>query len=144
MDIDRLDHLVLTVEDIETTCAFYTKVLGMKEITFSGGQGGEQSGGQTSGQTGVRKALALGNQKINLHEYGNEIDPKAAFPLPGSADLCFITKVPLSEVIEHIRSCGVNILEGPVTRMGAVGSIVSIYLRDPDKNLIEVSNYIDA
>jgi len=136
MDIDRLDHLVLTVEDIATTCAFYTKVLGMKEITFSGGQAG--------GQTGVRKALAFGNQKINLYEYGNEIDPKAAFPLPGSADLCFITKVPLSEAIEHIRSCGVNILEGPVTRTGAAGSIVSIYLRDPDKNLIEVSNYIDA
>ncbi|MEW5803642.1 MAG: VOC family protein [bacterium] len=127
MDIDRLDHLVLTVEDIEITCTFYTKVLGMREVTFRGG----------------RKALAFGNQKINLHEYGNEIDPKAAFSLPGSADLCFITKVPLSEVIEHIRSCGVPIIEGPVTRTGATGQIVSIYLRDPDKNLIEVSNYID-
>ena len=127
MDIDRLDHLVLTVKDIETTCAFYTKVLGMREVTFGNG----------------RKALAFGNQKINLHEYGNEIDPKAAFSIPGSADLCIITKVPLSEAIEHIRSCGVNILEGPLARTGATGPIVSIYLRDPDKNLIEIANYTD-
>ncbi|NOZ03770.1 MAG: VOC family protein, partial [FCB group bacterium] len=92
MDIDRLDHLVLTVKDLNAACSFYTKVLGMKELTFGNG----------------RKALAFGNQKINLHEWGNEIDPKASSPMPGSADLCFITTVPLPEVIKHIHSCGVD------------------------------------
>lgn len=128
MKIDRLDHLVLTVNDIAITCAFYTNVLGMKEIAFGNN----------------RKALVFGKQKINLHEYGNEFDPKASHPTPGSADLCFITEIPLSEVINHIRSCGVDILEGPVKRTGAVGQISSIYFRDPDGNLIEVSNIIDT
>ncbi len=128
MKIDRLDHLVLTVNDIAITCSFYTSVLGMKEITFGNN----------------RKALVFGKQKINLHEYGNEFDPKASHPTPGSADLCFITKIPLSEVIDHIRSCDVDILEGPVKRTGAVELISSIYLRDPDGNLIEVSNIIDS
>lgn len=127
MNIDRLDHLVLTVRDIEATCDFYTKVLGMKEITFGG-----------------RKALAFGNQRINLHEYGNEFEPKALRPTPGSADFCFITTTPLSEVIEHVHSCGVEILEGPMGRTGAMGLITSIYFRDPDGNLIEVSNYGNA
>ena len=125
MNINRLDHLVLTVKDIEDTCTFYSKVLGMKEITFGGG----------------RKALAFGNQKINLHEYANEFEPKTLRPTPGSADLCFVTAVPLPEVIEHVRSCGVEIIEGPVERMGALGPITSIYFRDPDGNLIEVSTY---
>ena len=125
MNINRLDHLVLTVKDIEDTCTFYSKVLGMKEITFGGG----------------RKALAFGNQKINLHEYANEFEPKTLRPKPGSADLCFVTAVPLPEVIEHVRSCGVEIIEGPVERMGALGPITSIYFRDPDGNLIEVSTY---
>lgn len=125
MKINRLDHLVLTVKDIEDTCTFYSKVLGMKEITFGGG----------------RKALAFGNQKINLHEYANEFEPKTLRPTPGSADLCFVTAVPLPEVIEHVRSCGVEIIEGPVERMGALGPITSIYFRDPDGNLIEVSTY---
>jgi len=128
MEIDRLDHLVLTVRDINATCEFYTKVLGMREVTFAGG----------------RKALTFGSLKINLHEYGKEFEPKSQSPTPGSADLCFIIQAPLAEVIEHVRSCGVDILEGPVDRTGALGPIMSIYFRDPDGNLIEVSNYSGA
>jgi catechol 2,3-dioxygenase-like lactoylglutathione lyase family enzyme len=125
MRIDRLDHLVLTVRDIGATCEFYSRVLGMQVVTFGEG----------------RKALQFGQQKINLHESGKEFDPKAARPTPGSGDLCLITEVPLPQAIEHIRSCGVEIVEGPVGRTGAVGPIESIYIRDPDGNLIEVSNY---
>jgi len=125
MKIDRLDHLVLTVKNIEATCAFYTTVLGMKEISFGKG----------------RKALVFGNQKINLHEYGKAVEPKAFLPTPGSSDLCFITTVPLSKVAEHVRSCNVEIIEGPVKRTGATGRINSIYFRDLDGNLIEVSTY---
>ena len=128
MRIDRLDHLVLTVQNIEGTCDFYSRVLGMKVVTFGND----------------RKALQFGRQKINLHERGKEFDPKAANPTPGSGDLCFITETPLSQVMGHIRSCGVEIIEGPVRRTGAVGPIESIYLRDPDGNLIEVSNYLDG
>ena len=128
MEIDRLDHLVLTVQSIASTCDFYSRVLGMKVVTFGND----------------RKALQFGRQKINLHERGKEFDPKAANPTPGSGDLCFITETPLSQVMEHIRSCGVEIIEGPVRRTGAVGPIESIYLRDPDGNLIEVSNYLDG
>jgi catechol 2,3-dioxygenase-like lactoylglutathione lyase family enzyme len=128
MRIDRLDHLVLTVQNIQVTCEFYSRVLGMKVVTF----GNE------------RKALQFGRQKINLHERGKGFDPKAVNPTPGSGDLCFITKVPLPHVMEHIRSCGVQIIEGPVRRTGAVGPIESIYVRDPDGNLIEVSNYLDG
>ena len=126
MIIDRLDHLVLTVSDIEATCAFYTEVLGMREVSF-----GEN-----------RKALAFGSQKINLHQAGREFEPKAARPTPGSADLCFITSTPLLEVIEHLRSRGIEITEGPVQRTGALGPITSIYFRDPDLNLIEVGAYV--
>jgi len=128
MEIDRLDHLVLTVQSIASTCDFYSRVLGMKVVTFGND----------------RKALQFGRQKINLHERGKEFDPKAANPTPGSGDLCFITETPLSQVMGHIRSCGVEIIEGPVRRTGAVGPIESIYLRDPDGNLIEVSNYLDG
>ncbi len=126
MTLDRLDHLVLTVRDLPATVAFYTRVLGMQEVTF--GQG--------------RKALAFGRQKINLHPYGREFDPKAHRPTPGSADLCFITTTPLDEAAAHVRACGVEIVEGPVGRTGAQGPIRSIYFRDPDLNLIEVSNYL--
>ncbi len=126
MKIDRLDHLVLTVRDIGATCDFYARVLEMEVVAFGAG----------------RKALQFGRQKINLHERGKEFDPKAASPTPGSGDLCFITEVPLPQVMDHIRSCGVEILEGPVRRTGAVGPIESIYIRDPDGNLIEVSNYL--
>ena len=126
MIIDRLDHLVLTVSDIEATCTFYTEVLGMREVSF-----GEN-----------RKALAFGSQKINLHQAGREFELKAARPIPGSADLCFITSTPLLEVIEHLRSRGIEITEGPVQRTGALGPITSIYFRDPDLNLIEVGAYV--
>ena len=125
MNIDRLDHLVLTVADIAVTCEFYMRVLGMEVITFGAG----------------RKALAFGRQKINLHAHGKEFEPKASLPTPGSADLCFIASTPLDEVAAHLRNCGVAILEGPVPRTGATGAILSLYFRDPDGNLIEVSNY---
>ena len=125
MKIDRLDHLVLTVKDIQSTVDFYQKVLGMEKVTF--GQG--------------RTALSFGSQKINLHQSGNEFEPKAKNVQPGSADLCFITVEPIEEVLNHLTHYGVNIIEGPVKRTGAAGSILSVYFRDPDGNLIEVSNY---
>jgi len=125
MRVLSLDHLVLTVRSIEATCAFYAGVLGMEVVTFGEG----------------RKALAFGSQKINLHERGKEFEPKAGQPTPGSADLCFITDTPLSEVVEHLNTLSVPILEGPVARIGAVGPIQSVYFRDPDANLIEVSVY---
>lgn len=126
MKIDSLDHLVLTVKDMEATCTFYSKVLGMEIITFGGG----------------RKALSFGSQRINLHSYGKEFEPKAQLPTPGSADLCFLTSVPLPEVINHLFSCGIVVLEGPVQRIGAKGLILSVYFRDPDMNLIEVANSV--
>ena len=122
--IDRLDHLALTVRDISLTCDFYSRLPGMDIVSF-----GDK-----------RKALAFGNQKINLHEQGKEFEPKADRPVPGSADLCLIAKTPLNEVIAHLQSEKVDILEGPVVRTGASGPILSIYIRDPDKNLIEISN----
>lgn len=127
MKTDRLDHLVLTVKSITVTCEFYSNVLGMEVVTF-----GED-----------RKALAFGTQKINLHESGKEFEPKAHRPTPGSADLCFITKTPLFDVIEHLERYRVEIIEGPLKRTGAVGQILSVYFRDPDMNLIEVSNYLE-
>jgi len=125
MNISRLDHLVLTVKDIEITVQFYVSVLGMEKEEFGAG----------------RFALKYGNQKINLHQVGKEFVPKADKPTAGSADLCFITEVPLDEAMNHVRSRGVEIIEGPVARTGAIGPINSFYFRDPDKNLIEVSNY---
>lgn len=124
MKIDRIDHFVLTVRDPEATCAFYSRVLGMHPVTFAGG----------------RKALAFGNQKINLHQAGREFEPKAERPVPGSADFCLITSVPLAEVMAHLESCGVAIIEGPVAKTGATGPLRSVYFRDPDLNLVEVSN----
>lgn len=128
MKIDSLDHLVLTVKDIEATASFYATALGMGVITF-----GED-----------RKALSFGAQKINLHQHKKEFEPKAQHPTPGSADLCFITSIPLSEVIKHLLSCNVAVIEGPVQRTGATGPILSVYFRDLDMNLIEVSNRIHA
>ena len=125
MRIDHLDHLVLTVADIDATCAFYARVLGMDVVEF----------GNSS-----RVALAFGAQKINLHAAGHEFEPKAAKPTAGSADLCFITAVPLADVVAHLNSESVPIIEGPVRRTGATGPILSVYFRDPDRNLIEVSN----
>ena len=124
MQIDHIDHLVLTVQNIQTTCEFYERVLGMQVVTFAEG----------------RKALQFGNQKINLHQRGKEIDPKAQHPTPGSADLCFLTSIPLEHVLAHLQSCGVSLLLGPVERTGATTSLVSLYFRDPDGNLLEVSN----
>jgi catechol 2,3-dioxygenase-like lactoylglutathione lyase family enzyme len=126
MKVDHLDHLVLTVKSIPAACEFYAKVLGMEVVTFGS----------------ARQALAFGAQKINLHEAGKEWEPKAHRPTPGSADLCFLTLTPLADVVEHLRQCGIEIIEGPVKRMGAVGPIMSVYFRDPDLNLIEVSNYL--
>ena len=128
MQILRFDHIVLTVKDIEKSCRFYEQVLGMEVVTFAGG----------------RKALAFGQQKINLHQRGMEFEPKAQSPTPGSADLCFIASTPLLEVLAHIQSCGVSVLEGPVPRTGAIGPTTSVYFRDPDNNLIEVANYTEA
>jgi catechol 2,3-dioxygenase-like lactoylglutathione lyase family enzyme len=128
MKIDSIDHVVFTVKDIEATCEFYSKVLGMEIVTF--GQG--------------RKALAFGSQKINLQQLGRESTLIAEKPTSGSADICFITSVPLSDVIAHLNSCGVNLIAGPVERDGARGLMMSVYFRDPDLNLIEVSNYRSA
>jgi catechol 2,3-dioxygenase-like lactoylglutathione lyase family enzyme len=125
IQIERLDHLVLTVHDIQATCAFYERVLGMEIVTFGSG----------------RYALQFGQQKINLHQAGKEFEPKAARPTPGSADLCFITSVPLTHFIAHIQACDIEIVEGPVARTGAQGPIESVYIRDPDENLIEIANY---
>lgn len=124
--IDSIDHLVLTVADIDATCAFYQRVLGMQVVTFAGG----------------RKALAFGAQKINLHPLGREYEPKAHRPTAGSGDLCLITSAPLAEFVQHLQACEVPVLEGPVPKTGARGPILSIYFRDPDLNLIEVSNYL--
>jgi catechol 2,3-dioxygenase-like lactoylglutathione lyase family enzyme len=124
MHIDSLDHLVLTVADIDASCAYYQRVLGMEVLTFGAG----------------RKALAFGQQKINLHQAGREFEPKAHKPTPGSADLCFLTSLPLTQVQAHLAANGVTVSEGPVQRTGAQGPILSVYFRDPDFNLIEVSN----
>lgn len=126
MRVEGLDHLVLTVADIGRTRGFYERVLGMEHVVF----GAED-----------RHALALGEQKINLHEAGREFEPKAAAPTTGSADLCFWTVTPLGAVVEHLRNAGVGIEQGPVRRTGARGPMDSIYLRDPDGNLLEISNY---
>lgn len=124
--IERLDHLVLTVQDINATCDFYRQVLGMQVIIF-----GEQ-----------RQALLFGQQKINVHQVGQELEPKAHRPTAGSADLCFITQTDLDTVIEHLNHHNVRVLEGPVERTGALGMMKSVYFRDPDGNLIEVSVYL--
>ena len=125
MKIENIDHFVLTVKNIETTCEFYSKVLGMEVVIFNQG----------------RVALKFGNQKLNLHEFGKEIEPKAIAPTPGSADFCLITRDSLSSVIEHLRICQVEIIEKLVSRTGAVGEVTSIYIRDPDLNLVEISSY---
>ena len=126
MKISKLDHLVLTVADLETTASFYVSVMGMKKEVFGNG----------------RVALKAGSQKINLHALGKEFEPKAHKPTPGSADLCFITQTPLDDAMAHVRRCGVEIIEGPVERNGANGPLRSFYFRDPDDNLIEVANEI--
>jgi len=124
--VDRLDHLVLTVADVDVTVDFYQRVLGMEPVSFKGG----------------RRALAFGNSKINLHQAGHEFEPKAEHPGPGTADLCFIVDEPIDRIQAELIAHGVDIEEGPVERTGATGPILSVYLRDPDQNLIELSNYL--
>ncbi|EIV90737.1 VOC family protein [Frankia sp. QA3] len=128
MHIDRIDHLVLTVADVERTVDWYARVLGMTPVTFRGG----------------RRALAFGRQKLNLHEAGRELEPKAARPTSGSVDLCLISGRPLDEVRFHLAALGVPVEQGPVDRTGATGPITSVYVRDPDDNLIEISTYDGA
>jgi catechol 2,3-dioxygenase-like lactoylglutathione lyase family enzyme len=125
MRVAALDHIVLTVRDIKRTCAFYESALGMKGLTFGAG----------------RKALVFGSQKINLHEHGKEFEPKAERPTPGSADFCLLTDSTLAEVVAELNRLGVSLVEGPVLRTGAVGEMDSVYIRDPDGNLVEVAVY---
>ena len=124
MRLLQLDHLVLTVKDIQASCDFYSTILGMEVITFGDN----------------RKALHFGEQKINLHQAGQEFEPKAAMPTPGSADLCFLTETPLDDIILHLGDYGLRVEEGPVMRTGATCPLISIYIRDPDNNLIEIAN----
>jgi len=124
VNIRAIDHVVLTVRDIERTVSFYHKALGMEAVTFGEG----------------RRALAFGAQKLNLHQAGREFEPKAEAPTPGSVDLCLLTDEPLDEVVAHLRRSGVAIEVGPVAKTGARRPLRSIYFRDPDGNLIEVAN----
>ena len=126
--IDRIDHIVLTVFDLERTCDFYSRVMGMEVVKFGEG----------------RTALAFGRQKINLHLFGREFEPKALKPTPGSMDFCFITERPIDEVVARLKEHGVAIAQGPVPKTGALGPMRSVYFRDPDGNLVEVSNYAEA
>ena len=126
--IDHLDHLVLTTRDKPACIRFYAEVLGMKLVTFKT-------------PTEERLALAFGEQKINLHEWGHEYKPHAHVPVPGALDLCFIAAVPLDEVVHKLRAAGIKIIEGPVRKTGAMGPIRSVYVRDPDLNLVEISVY---
>ncbi|MEO9896905.1 MAG: VOC family protein [Paracoccaceae bacterium] len=127
VQVTALDHLVLTVASIANTNQFYTHILGMKAEEFQAADGS------------VRHALKFGDQKINLHEVGSEFDPKAKAPTSGSADLCFLTDTPIEQWQSHLNACDVPILEGPIKRTGATCSILSVYVRDPDGNLIEIS-----
>lgn len=126
MRVLRIDHVVLTVRDVDRTLSFYERALGMSAVTFGEG----------------RRALAFGDQKLNLHQAGREFDPKARAPAPGSADLCFTTDVPLAEVERHLRSLGIAIELGPVDKTGARTALRSLYFRDPDGNLVEVANEV--
>ena len=127
MEITGIDHLVLTVASIERTVGFYTTVLGLRAESF--------------GSEPVRWALHFGAQKFNLHEVGHEFEPKAARPTAGSVDICLVARTPLDEVVVVLGALGVPIVEGPVLRTGARGTIRSVYIRDPDDNLVEIANY---
>jgi catechol 2,3-dioxygenase-like lactoylglutathione lyase family enzyme len=124
--IERIDHIVLTTRDKAACIRFYTEALGMKLVSF-----------KTPAEE--RLALLFGRQKINLHEWGREFEPKAHVPVPGSLDLCLIASVPLETVISKLEAAGVKIVAGPVVKTGAVSEIRSVYVRDPDLNLIEIS-----
>jgi catechol 2,3-dioxygenase-like lactoylglutathione lyase family enzyme len=125
--VDRIDHIVLTCTEIETSASWYQRVLGMEREEFG---------------TERRTALKFGGQKINLHQRGEEVTPHARAAAPGTADVCFIAAVGTDEIMDHLRDCGVTVELGPVNRAGAFGPISSVYCRDPDGNLIEVSSYL--
>jgi len=127
MQVSSIDHIVITVHDIDKTIAFYTRVLGMEPVSFAEG----------------RKALVFGAQKINLHKFGEEIKPNAGNPLPGSVDICFLTDTPIQQVISHLDACDVAIIDGPTEKKGAGGPLLSIYIRDPEGNLIEIANRLN-
>ena len=124
--IDHIDHIVLTTRDKDACIRFYTEILGMQLEKFST-------------PTEERLALKFGSQKINLHEWGREFDPKAHVPVPDSLDLCFIAAVPLEQVVRKLKDARVKIIEGPVMKTGAVSKLRSVYVRDPDFNLFEIS-----
>lgn len=132
MHVHHLDHLVLTVADISATAGFYAAALGMTPQTFVGADGS------------TRHALTFGQSKINLHQRGAEFEPKAAHPTAGSADLCFITDMPLARCQAHLTAQNIAIEQGPVARTGATGPLISLYIRDPDGNLIEIANQIGS
>jgi catechol 2,3-dioxygenase-like lactoylglutathione lyase family enzyme len=125
IELDRLDHLVLTCRDIPATIRFYETVLGMRAESFAGG----------------RMAVHFGRQKINLHPHPTDVEIVAKDPRPGTADLCFIAATPLDQIVAHLAACGVEVEMGPIARTGALGPMTSVYIRDPDDNLIEISNY---
>lgn len=130
MQIEGLDHLVITASDVQVTADFYARVLGMRvEID------------EDPTHTFHYGSLYFGRQKINLHQAGHEFEPKALQPTAGSADLCFVTTASPEEVMRHLQTCGIPILEGPVPRTGARGEMTSIYFRDPDQNLLEIAHY---
>jgi catechol 2,3-dioxygenase-like lactoylglutathione lyase family enzyme len=125
--IDRIDHLVLTVRDLDASCRFYARVLGARIVPPPGGRG--------------PTAVAFGRQKINLHVLGREFEPKATHATVGAGDFCLITEAPIAELLRHLQACDVPIELGPVPRHGALGPMTSIYLRDPDGNLVEIARY---
>lgn len=125
MDLTGIDHLVLTVSDVERTCEFYERVLGAEPITFAGG----------------RRGLRVGDQKLNLHPAGDEYEPRATVAEPGTDDFCLLTETPVEAVAADLREAGVELVEGPVEKVGARGPMDSVYLRDPDGNLVEVARY---
>ena len=127
MRLQRIDHVVFTVRDIDKACAFYSRALGMEVVTFGAG----------------RKALQFGQCKINLHQHGQEFEPKAKNPAPGTQDICLVTDTSIPEVVKHLHSLGLEIIEGPAPRTGAIGAIESVYIRDPDGNLVEIAHYLE-
>jgi catechol 2,3-dioxygenase-like lactoylglutathione lyase family enzyme len=128
MHLQRIDHVVFTVQDIDATCDFYARALGMEVVTFGAG----------------RKALQIGQCRINLHQYGREFEPKAKHPAPGTQDICLVTDTSIPEVVQRLHNLGVEIVEGPAPRTGAIGAMESVYIRDPDGNLVEIAHYLDV
>ena len=126
IQIKQIDHLVLTVHDIDETCNFYTRVLGMKVVEFGAG----------------RMALVFGSQKINLHQFGKELSPHAKYPSPGSVDICFFTDLHMKQIVDHLLENRIKIVDGPVQRTGAQRPVLSVYIKDPDGNLIEIATHL--